>query len=143
MYVKVTDGNPAPYSISQLREDNPQVSFPVNPPDSTLADFDVYPLTPVPRPSHDYVTQNLSEGTAALVDGAWTQVWVVSPATPDEIAARTAEVTAAQKSARADAYRTESDPLFFKIQRGEATMEEWSAKVEEIKARYPYPETEA
>lgn len=35
------------------------------------------------------------------------------------------------------AYVVESDPLFFKAQRGEGTMEEWQAKVEEIKARYP------
>ena len=35
------------------------------------------------------------------------------------------------------AYMAESDPLFFKAQRGEATMEEWQAKVAEIKARYP------
>ena len=35
------------------------------------------------------------------------------------------------------AYITEADPLFFKAQRGEATMEEWQAKVAEIKARYP------
>lgn len=38
---------------------------------------------------------------------------------------------------RAVAYAAESDPLFFKAQRGEATMEEWKAKVAEIKARYP------
>jgi hypothetical protein len=31
----------------------------------------------------------------------------------------------------------ESDPLFFKAQRGEATMEEWQAKVAEIKTRFP------
>jgi hypothetical protein len=36
-------------------------------------------------------------------------------------------------------YQQESDPLFFMAQRGEATMEEWEAKVAEIKARYPYP----
>ena len=35
------------------------------------------------------------------------------------------------------AYRTESDPIFFKAQRGEATMEEWLAKVADIKERYP------
>ena len=35
------------------------------------------------------------------------------------------------------AYIAESDPLFFKAQRGEATMEEWQSKVAEIKARYP------
>lgn len=41
------------------------------------------------------------------------------------------------KQARSLAYQKESDPLFFKAQRGEATMEEWLSKVEEIKARYP------
>ena len=40
---------------------------------------------------------------------------------------------------RATAYRLESDPLFFKAQRGEATTDEWTAKVAEIKARFPYP----
>ena len=38
---------------------------------------------------------------------------------------------------RRSAYITEADPLFFKAQRGEATMEEWQAKVAEIKARWP------
>ena len=40
---------------------------------------------------------------------------------------------------RASAYRLEADPLFFKAQRGEATTDEWTAKVAEIKARFPYP----
>ena len=35
------------------------------------------------------------------------------------------------------AYQSESDPLFFKAQRGEANSEEWLAKITEIKARYP------
>jgi hypothetical protein len=38
---------------------------------------------------------------------------------------------------RAAAYIIESDPLFFKAQRGEATMEDWQSKVAEIKAKYP------
>jgi hypothetical protein len=49
---------------------------------------------------------------------------------------------AEQKAAEAEenrkaAYIAESDPLFFKAQRGEATMEEWQAKIAEIKARFP------
>ena len=44
-----------------------------------------------------------------------------------------------QQALRAAAYRAEADPLFFKAQRGEATAEEWLAKVAEIKARFPYP----
>jgi hypothetical protein len=41
------------------------------------------------------------------------------------------------KALRHAAYVAESDPIFFKYQRGEATKEEWLAKVEEIKDRYP------
>ena len=40
---------------------------------------------------------------------------------------------------RLKAYAAEADPLFFKAQRGEATTDEWTAKVAEIKARFPYP----
>lgn len=38
---------------------------------------------------------------------------------------------------RSQAYRDESDPLYFKSQRGEATHQEWLDKVDEIKARWP------
>ncbi len=52
------------------------------------------------------------------------------PATPEQIAA---EVDAL----RAEAYRNEADPLFFKAERGEVPVDDWLAKVAEIKARYP------
>lgn len=38
---------------------------------------------------------------------------------------------------RGKAYRDESDPLYFKSQRGEATHQEWLDKVAEIQARWP------
>jgi hypothetical protein len=41
---------------------------------------------------------------------------------------------------RKEAYIAEADPLFFKAQRGEATLDEWQAKVEEIKQLFPYQE---
>jgi hypothetical protein len=70
-------------------------------------------------------------------DGYWLG-WVddpkpVSP-TADQI--RT-QINSQNKQLRADAYRINSDPLFFKAQRGEATMQEWTDKVNEIKALYP------
>lgn len=60
----------------------------------------------------------------------------VEPKTQEELDSDIAAATAAKKAARAEAYRTESDPLFFKAQRGETTMNEWLAKVEEIKQRF-------
>ena len=47
---------------------------------------------------------------------------------------------AEMKVQREASYKTESDPLFFKAHRGEATMQEWQDKVAEIKARFPYQE---
>lgn len=38
---------------------------------------------------------------------------------------------------RAQAYRDESDPLFFQEQRGEVPPGTWLAKIAEIKARWP------
>jgi hypothetical protein len=42
---------------------------------------------------------------------------------------------------RLAAYQSESDPLFFKWQRGEGTEQAWLDKIEQIKARYPEPST--
>jgi cbb3-type cytochrome oxidase cytochrome c subunit len=44
------------------------------------------------------------------------------------------------KRQRAAAYVAETDSLFFKSQRGEATVQEWQDKIAEIKARFPYQE---
>jgi hypothetical protein len=57
------------------------------------------------------------------------------------IVAQEQALATAQRN-RAAAYTTEADPLFFKAQRGEASIEKWQAKVAEIRARHPYPEVQ-
>ncbi len=72
--------------------------------------------------------------------------WIVpsvAPITEDEIVSEYNRLVANEpiriaKENRSTAYKSESDPLFFKSQRGEATEAEWLAKVEEIKQRFPY-----
>ena len=70
-------------------------------------------------------------------DGYWLG-WVDDPKpvpfTAEQIRIQT---NSQNKQSREQAYRNESDPLFFKAQRGEATMQEWTDKVNEIKALYP------
>jgi hypothetical protein len=51
-----------------------------------------------------------------------------------------AQQLAAAEFNRQAAYTQEADPLFFKWQAGEGTEQEWLAKREEIRSRYPYPE---
>lgn len=88
MYIKLTNGKPENYSIPQLRSDNPQVSFPENPSKELLAEFFVFPLKITDRPEINYATQNVNEGVANLVGGTWTQTWVVTNASAEEIAQR-------------------------------------------------------
>jgi hypothetical protein len=45
-----------------------------------------------------------------------------------------------QGAARQAAFASEADPMFFQWQAGEATEEEWKAKRQEIRDRYPYPD---
>lgn len=69
-------------------------------------------------------------------DGVWHQVWSLVPETktPEEINA----YNETQKKRREEEYRSVTDPLFFKSHRGEATLEEWQAAVEQVKLQYPY-----
>lgn len=65
------------------------VSFPEIITDAQLAEFGVYPVTPV-VPVYDPLTQNATE-TYPVQDeetGLWMQQWIITPATPEEIAQR-------------------------------------------------------
>lgn len=131
--------NKYPYSFGQLKADNPQTSFPADPSTELLEYYGVYEVALADQPTYDTATHRVEEGTPALANGAWTQTWNVIALTAEEIAQRQAQQAARVEAQRAEAYRTESDPLFFKSQRGEATHQEWLDKVAEIKARYPNP----
>ena len=75
-----------------------------------------------------------------VITDANTGEQTIRPYTAEEIAAATAPPPKeVQEAARKAAYQAEADPLFFLSQRGEATTAEWQAKIDEIKARYPYP----
>ena len=64
--------------------------------------------------------------TQAELDALWPQV---------QYETQVAEVEAA----RLTAYEQQSDPIFFKWQRGDATELEWREAVAKVKAENPYP----
>lgn len=69
----------------------------------------------------------------------------IVPLTPDEIAeilSRPKPVPTREeiRAKRIEAYRNESDPWFFKAQRGEVTMDDWRVMVASIQLTYPYPD---
>lgn len=139
MYAKINDGVVVkyPYTEQELFEDNPGVGFPPYLTADILTPFNTVIIVRTGQPTVDY-TQNVIEGTPVFIQerNRWEQTWVVSQATQTEILQRLVDQSMQIKYQRAEAYRTESDPLFFKAQRGEATMQEWLDKVAEIKARY-------
>lgn len=79
-----------PYSIGDLRKDNPQTSFPKNPSDQMLASWDVFPVVDPGQPTHDPMTQTVDEFPPAFVvsKNRWERQWAVRPATAQEIADR-------------------------------------------------------
>jgi hypothetical protein len=88
MYVKITNGSvdTYPYSVGQLRRDNPNTSFPKQVPDEMLEEYGVYSVTTESPPSFDIRTQKITENdTPTLIDGTWTIGWTTTSKTSDEV----------------------------------------------------------
>ena len=100
MYVKLKDGIAENYSIQQLFVDNPQVSFPQEISDATLAEFDVYPLRATSQPSYNKATERVEKGTPTQQNGEWTQVWNVVALTAEEAQQRNDSNSVAIRSER-------------------------------------------
>jgi len=76
-----------PYTLTDLKRDNRNVSWPKTISDETAADYNVFPVTPTNQPAYDH-TKDL-ERTAVEVDGSWVEQWTEVDASAEEIAART------------------------------------------------------
>jgi hypothetical protein len=76
MYVKISNGmvSQFPYTLGNLKQDNPQVSFPVNISNELLATYDVFPVKELPAPTFDNLTHRLSQ-SIVNIDNEWCQLW--------------------------------------------------------------------
>lgn len=104
--------------------------------DPELAELGWFPwrLIEVQSPGPDWVQTN---STIAINPTEITETQTYRLKTQAEKDAEEQSRIESNRQSRAQAYRQESDPLFFKAERGESTREEWLAKVEEIRNRYP------
>jgi len=101
MYVKVENGQIAqyPYTIGNLRKDNPRTSFPKVIFEETLAEFDVYPVTEA-SVSYDPATQIIAPNAQpSLVDGKWVLGFSIIELTPEQIEAKAQEKLQPYKNA--------------------------------------------
>jgi hypothetical protein len=84
--LKLIDGQPSVYSITQLRRDNPQTSFPSDPSDDLLMGYGVFAYTRPEIPVFDWFTETVTDGGFEQGDsGNWVQPYVVNPLSLDDI----------------------------------------------------------
>ena len=75
-----------PYTVRQLKQDNPNTSFPEAVSGLDLSDYGVYGVTVSAKPSAVHDEKVVSDTEPTLVDGVWTLGWTVRDLTADEIA---------------------------------------------------------
>lgn len=87
MYAKIENGvcTKCPYTIDDLRRDNPNTSFPAQMSDAGLQEFGVVSVVMTPAPSFDEISQSLSQPLPVLVGGEWRQQWAVANLPQSEI----------------------------------------------------------
>lgn len=106
MFVKITNGQVAsyPYTVGQLRRDNPNTSFPKNVPAATMAAFGMFPVGYEAAPDFDPMTHRIEHSNMpVLKDGKWLLTKTVVALTAEQIADRDA--------ARAKEVRTQRNEL--------------------------------
>ncbi len=104
MYV-LTDGQAVkkyPYTLADLKRDNPHVSFPQVLTDAVLAEWGVHPVAAVNPPAFDYGSQSCLRTDPTYIGGRWVEAWEVVPATTEESAERHTEIAAQVRAQRND-----------------------------------------
>jgi hypothetical protein len=91
MFAKITNGvaERFPYSVGDLRRDNPNTSFPKQVRGETMIEYGMVPVTQLPEPEHNPLTHEVVYGPLPVNrDGAWVLVPAVVELTPEIAAAR-------------------------------------------------------
>lgn len=93
MFVKITNGqiDKYPYTVGDLRRDNPNTSFPKKVPEATMAAFGMYPVGYEAAPDFDPMTHRIEHSNLpVLKDGKWVLTKTVVALTAEQIADRDA-----------------------------------------------------
>jgi len=111
MYVKISNGavEQYPYTLGNLRRDNPNTSFPKVFSEEMLADWGVYSVVHEATPNYDPQTQRITHSAEpALINGEWTITCSVVNFSSEEIAAAN-EMIASSNRGKRDQELAETD----------------------------------
>ena len=76
MYVKLNSNGEVeqfPYTLGNLRRDNPNTSFPRRIGDAICASFGMYHVIPTDKPTHEPLTQTIAQGSTPVKETAVKQ----------------------------------------------------------------------
>jgi len=93
MFVKTTNGqiDQYPYTVGDLRRENPNTSFPKNVPEATMAEYGMFPVGYEAAPEYDPLTHRLQHSSQPVLnDGKWVLTKTVVELTAQQIADRDA-----------------------------------------------------
>lgn len=103
MFVKITNGQVSayPYTVGDLRRDNPNTSFPKNVPAATMAAFGMFPVGYEAAPDFDPMTHRIQNSNLPeLKNGEWVLTKTVVALTAEQIADRDAATAYAGRAKR-------------------------------------------
>jgi len=93
MFVKTTNNqiDQYPYTVGDLRRDNPNTSFPKTVSEATMASYGMFPVGYEAAPDYDPMTHRLQHSSEpVLKDGKWVLTKTVVALTAEQIADRDA-----------------------------------------------------
>jgi hypothetical protein len=103
MFAKITNGivDKFPYTVGDLRRDNPNTSFSRNIPPGTMAEHGMVGVIQRPAPDHNALTHFVEYGSVpVLEDGWWVLLPTVRELSPEQIAERSSAAAASVRSTR-------------------------------------------
>jgi len=103
MFAKIIDGSVYrfPYSVGDLRRDNPNTSFPQNPTAETLASYGMVEVAEKPAPAYDPDTQFVEYGPVPVEEeGSWFLLPTVRELSPEQLADRYAAAASSVRGQR-------------------------------------------
>lgn len=102
-YVKIENDVVAqyPYSVANLKSDNPNTSFPASVSDTVLERYGVHPVSFEAQPSYNPATERVEHSTSpVLKDGTWTITKTVVALNDEQIASYANHVSGKNREKR-------------------------------------------
>jgi hypothetical protein len=139
MYLKLNNGviEKYPYTIGDLRKDNPQVSFPTNIPSETLQEYGVFSVVSTGA-VYNHETQEATQEGCIYNDTKqrWETAWVVRDIPSEEIYQKKLQECIQN---RANEYPPMADYLDGVVKGDQAQIDKYIADCLAVKTKYPKP----